>query len=110
GLKVTRVRTFFSFKYSSENFPCTIMCWLDVIGDSPDEDTGMWMVCPVYSANHAPLHSIIHVDMIYRAAHLVPIYGRHFLPPNINLYVSYDAFWAYYINKFVDHHAFEIAS
>ncbi|KAG1717847.1 uncharacterized protein EDB91DRAFT_1241042 [Suillus paluster] len=110
GLEVARVRAFFSFKYSGENFPCAIVRWFDVIGDSPDEDTGMWMVCPAYSTNHAPLHSIIHVDTIYRAAHLIPIYGRHFLPPNVNLHVSYDSFWAYYVNKFIDHHAFEIAS
>ena len=110
GLKVARVRAFFSFKYSGENFPCAIVHWFDVIGDSPDEDTGMWMVCPAYSANRAPLHSIIHVDTIYRAAHLIPIYGRRFLPPNVNLHVSYDSFRAYYVNKFVDHHAFEIAS
>ncbi|KAG1808945.1 uncharacterized protein BJ212DRAFT_1448903 [Suillus subaureus] len=107
---ITRVHTFFSFKYSSENFLCTIMHWFDVIGDSPDEDTGMWMVRPAYSANCAPLHSIIHVDTIYRTAHLIPIYSRHFLPPNINLHVSYDTFCAYYVNKFINHHVFEIAS
>ncbi|KAG1730204.1 hypothetical protein EDB19DRAFT_1897097 [Suillus lakei] len=88
---IARVHAFFSFKYSGENFPCTIMRWFDVIRDSPDEDTGMWMVCP----------AIIHVDTIYRAAHLIPIYSRCFLPPNVNLHVSYDSFWAYYVNKFV---------
>ncbi|KAG1747791.1 uncharacterized protein EDB91DRAFT_1235787 [Suillus paluster] len=110
GLEVARVRAIFSFKYSGEIFPCAIVRWFDVIGDSPDEDTGMWMVHPAYSANRTPLHSIIHVDMIYRAAHLIPIYGRRFLPPNVNLHVSYDSFRAYDVNKFVDHHAFEIAS
>ncbi|KAG1837010.1 hypothetical protein F4604DRAFT_1885875 [Suillus subluteus] len=110
GLEVARVRAFFSFKYGGEIFPCAIVHWFDVIGDSPDKDTGMWMVRPAYSTNHAPLHSIIHVETIYRAAHLIPIYGTRFFPPNVNLHTSYDAFRAYYVNKYVDHHAFEIAS
>ncbi|KAG1892811.1 hypothetical protein F4604DRAFT_1876051 [Suillus subluteus] len=110
GLEVARVRAFFSFKYGGEIFPCAIVRWFDVIGDSPDEDTGMWMVHPAYGANRAPLHSIVHVETIYRAAHLIPIYGTHFFSPNINLHTSYDAFRAYYVNKYVDHHTFEIAS
>ncbi|KAG1856432.1 hypothetical protein F4604DRAFT_1883125 [Suillus subluteus] len=110
GLEVARVRAFFSFKYGGEIFPCAIVRWFDVIGDSPDEDTGMWMVHPAYGANRAPLHSIVHVETIYRAAHLIPIYGTRFFPPNVNLHTSYDAFRAYYVNKYVDHHAFKIAS
>ncbi|KAG1888701.1 hypothetical protein F4604DRAFT_1877237 [Suillus subluteus] len=93
GLEVARVHAFFSFKYGGEIFPCAIVRWFDVIGDSPDEDTGTWMVRPAYGANRAPLHSIIHVETIYHAAHLIPIYGM-----------------PYYVNKYVDHHAFEIAS
>ncbi|KAG1839875.1 hypothetical protein F4604DRAFT_1885178 [Suillus subluteus] len=93
GLEVARVCAFFSFKYGGEIFPCAIVRWFDVIGDSPDEDTGMWMVRPAYGANRAPLHSIVHVETIYCAAHLIPIYGT-----------------PYYVNKYVDHHAFEIAS
>ncbi|KAG2069776.1 hypothetical protein BDR04DRAFT_1128746 [Suillus decipiens] len=94
GLEVARVHAFFSFKYGSEIFSCAILHWFDVIGDLLDEDIGMWMVHPAYSANHTPLHSIIHA----------------FLPSNINLHTSYDAFQAYYVNKYVDHHAFKIAS
>ncbi|KAG1728600.1 uncharacterized protein EDB91DRAFT_1239333 [Suillus paluster] len=110
GLEVARICAFFSFKYGGQVYPCAVIHWFDVIGNSPDVETGMWMVRPAHSANHAPLHSVIHVDTIYHAAHLIPIYGCHFIPLNINLHVSYDCFWAYYVNKYVDHHAFEIAS
>ena len=110
GLEIARVRAFFSFKFNGDVYPCAVVRWYDVIGNSPDIDTGMWMVRPAYSANHAPSHSVIHVDTIYRAAHLIPIYGRRFLPPDVNLHVSYDFFRAFYVNKYIDHHAFELAS
>lgn len=79
--------------------------WFDKVGNAADEDTGMWIVRPGGSDEHA----IIHVDAIYRAAHLIPVYGTEFLPPGLKYYDSYDAFRAYYVNKYADHHAFEIA-
>ncbi|KAG1730650.1 uncharacterized protein EDB91DRAFT_1239049 [Suillus paluster] len=64
----------------------------------PDDDTGMWMVQPAHHANNAPHIAIIHVDSIYRTAHLIPHYQ------------TYDSFCRFYINKYADHHSFEIAS
>jgi hypothetical protein len=68
------------------------------------------VVRPAYNANRVPTHTIIHADTIYHATHLIPIYGNQFLPLDITLHVSYDAFRAYYVNKYADHHAFEITS
>ncbi|KAG1727773.1 uncharacterized protein EDB91DRAFT_1014248, partial [Suillus paluster] len=53
---------------------------------------------------------IIHVDSIYRAAHLIPVYGKQFLHHSINLRNSYDSFRTFYVNKYADHYAFELAS
>ncbi|KAG1787529.1 uncharacterized protein HD556DRAFT_1434418 [Suillus plorans] len=83
--------------------------WFDTVGDSPDEDTGMWIVQPAYRANHSPHMSIIHIDSIYCAAHLIPVYGAQFVSHDLKYYQSYDSFRAYYVNKYADHHAFEIA-
>jgi hypothetical protein len=41
---------------------------------------------------------------------LIPVYGPDFIADNIEYFHSYDAFRSFYINKFADHHAFEIAS
>ncbi|KAG1864575.1 hypothetical protein C8R48DRAFT_747864 [Suillus tomentosus] len=109
GLKVAHVRTFFSFQYRGEVYPCVVVCWFDKIGNAADEDTGMWMVRPGEGANNTAEYAIIHIDAIYRAAHLIPMYGMEFLPPELKFYHSYDAFCAYYVNKYADHHAFEIA-
>ncbi|KAG0703375.1 hypothetical protein DFH29DRAFT_981942 [Suillus ampliporus] len=105
GLEVARVCTFFSFRYQGEIYPCAMIRWFNKVGNAADEDTGMWIVRPKGSDEHA----IIHVDAIYRAAHLIPMYGTDFLPPGLKYYDSYDAFRAYYVNKYADHHAFEIA-
>ncbi|KAG2104001.1 uncharacterized protein F5147DRAFT_746603 [Suillus discolor] len=109
GLEVARVRAFFSFQYRGEVYPCIVVHWFDKIGDAADEDTGMWMVHPGEGANNTAEYAIIHIDAIYHAAHLIPVYSTEFLPPELKFYHSYDAFCAYYVNKYADHHAFEIA-
>ncbi|KAH7905578.1 hypothetical protein BJ138DRAFT_1118343 [Hygrophoropsis aurantiaca] len=109
GLEVARVLCFFSFKFHAVDYPCAVVRWFNTIDDSPDEDTGMWMVRPGFNANRTPNISIIHVDTIYRAAHLIPIYGSQPISREIKHYHSYDAFRAFYVNKYADHHAFEIA-
>ncbi|KAG1889010.1 uncharacterized protein F5891DRAFT_1131907 [Suillus fuscotomentosus] len=110
GLEVARICAFFSFIYGGKTYLCAVVRWFNIIGDSPDEDTGMWMVRPACGTNNAPLYNIIHVDSIYRVAHLIPVYGRHFLCHDINLHNSYDSFRTFYVNKYADHHAFELAS
>ncbi|KAG2121944.1 hypothetical protein DEU56DRAFT_926912 [Suillus clintonianus] len=110
GLEVARIRAFFSFNYGGTTYPCAVLRWFDIIGDSPDEDTGMWMVRPACGANNAAIYNIIHVDTIYRAAHLIPVYGRRFLRRDITLHNSYDTFRTFYVNKYADHHSFELAS
>ena len=55
--------------------------------------------------------SIIHIDTIYCAAQLIPIYVSHHIDPaSVKPNESYDKFYSYYVNKFTDHHPFEIAS
>ncbi|KAG1830978.1 hypothetical protein DFJ58DRAFT_719599 [Suillus subalutaceus] len=93
-----RVMCFFSLTFEAVSYPCAVVCWFDKADDRPDEDTGMWI-----------LESSTLILFI-AAAHLIPIYGTHTIPQDLKHYDSYDAFKAFYINKFADHHAFEIAS
>ncbi|KIN97129.1 hypothetical protein M404DRAFT_161310 [Pisolithus tinctorius Marx 270] len=107
GLDVARILCFFSFKYLDTEYPCAIMHWFDRIGDGPDTCTGMWIV----HACNAQDIAIIHIDTIYHAAHLIPVYVNHQInPASVKPNESYDKFLYYYVNKFADHHAFEIAS
>ena len=108
---IARVHAFFLFtNISGIHYSCAIVSWFDKVGDSPDEDTGMWIVRPSYLHNHSSNFTIIHINAIYRAAHLIPIYGTNHISQHIKPYNSYDAFCAFYVNKYVDHHAFELAS
>jgi hypothetical protein len=95
GLEVVRVLALLSFTYRNKLYPSALVRWYSNIGDDYDEDTGMWMVTP--DINNL---SIIHVDTVFHAAHLLPIFGHAYLPPGITYHNSLDAFTTYYVNKF----------
>jgi hypothetical protein len=108
---IAHVLAFFAFTCrDGKHFPCAVVQWFEKIGNHPDEDTGMWMVRPANLPNRSPYYAVIHLDSIYHAAHLIPVYGMDRIPRNIKPHNCYDAFRAFYVNKYVDHHAFEIAS
>lgn len=109
GLDIARVHLFFSFKYRDIFYPCALIHWYSRNGDEPDEDTGMWVVEPDFDPNGSPTMAIVHLDTILRAAHLIGVYGNFIIPRGIPCHYSLDIFHSYYVNKYVDHHAFEIA-
>ncbi|KAG1804349.1 hypothetical protein EV424DRAFT_1330679 [Suillus variegatus] len=110
GLEVARIICFFSFIHDWEGYPCTLIQWFDKIGDCANEDTGMWMVGPIFHEDGSRNLAVIHIDTIFCAAHLIPIYGSEYIPHSLKFYHSIDSFHSFYVNKFADHHAFEIAS
>jgi hypothetical protein len=103
GLHVVRTMLFFSFVHNNVTYPCALVQWFLPIGNEPDETTGMYVVEPELDGNGARTMSVIHMDSVLRAAHLVPCYGNDFLPSGFHFTDSLDAFRAYYVNKFIDH-------
>ena len=69
----------------------------------------MWVVEPQYSPDGSPYHSVIHLDTIIRAAHLLGVCDKDFIPVGIPASASLDVFHSYFVNKFIDSHAFEVA-
>jgi hypothetical protein len=110
GLDVVRVLLFFSFKFRNVSYPCAFVSWYSRLGDEPDENTGMWKVEPEVDVNGSPVVSVIHLDCVLRAAHLIGVYGEDFISADLKEFQSLDTFRTFYVNKFADHHAFEIAS
>jgi hypothetical protein len=108
GLGIAQVLCFFSFNYRTSYFPCAVVHWYSHVLDGCHPDTGMYVVAPSTHNGTADV-SIIHIDCILRSAHLIPIYGSNFVPRAIGPHDSYNVFQTYYVNKYVDHHAFEIA-
>ena len=110
GLSVIRILLFFSFEYNSTLYPCALARWYLPIAESPDEKAGMWIVEPESRADGTPFITVIHLDCIVRASHLIPVYGTTGIPKDMKYYHALDTFSRFYVNKFIDHHAFEIAS
>lgn len=113
GLQIARVHLFFSFHFNTTVYPCALVRWFQTIGDEPDRDTGMWMVKPEYTTtlgNRQQSWSVIHSDCILCGAHLLPIFDEKFIPRNFHYSDTLDAFQAFYVNKYIDHHVFEIIS
>ena len=110
GLEVARVLTFFSFFYNAQEYQCALIHWFSCIGTGPDETTGLWMVEPEFDDDKEPHLAVVHVDTIFRAAHLVPVYQTsRFIPRSLTMHDTLDTFSRFYVNKYVDYHAFEIA-
>ena len=110
GLEVARVLLFFSIVHMDSHYPCALVQWFSVVGDEPDVEVGMWMVEPDVHQNGQPHLAIVHLDSIYRAAHLIPSYTSDFIKRSLTMHDTLDEFKVFYVNKFVDHLAFEIAS
>ncbi|KAF8871348.1 hypothetical protein BD779DRAFT_1454113 [Infundibulicybe gibba] len=107
GMSVVRVKLFFSFEHQNETYPCALVEWFKLRGNSPDPTTGMWRVVPELKHGERVV-SVLHLDTFLRGAHLLPVFGDNFLPHNFHFSYSLDAFEAYYVNQFADHHAHEI--
>ncbi|KAI6001491.1 hypothetical protein EDC04DRAFT_2583943, partial [Pisolithus marmoratus] len=56
---IVHVIVFFFFNYKGVAYPCAAIHWFDIIGNEPDDDTGMWMVHPSHQANNSPLFNVI---------------------------------------------------
>ena len=108
GLDVARVRLFFSFSHNGVKYPCALVHWFSCMGDSPDDNTGMWVVKPDILDGNIKFASIIHLDTVVRAAHLLPVFRQDFVSRTLSLSDTLDEFTSFYVNKYVDHHAFEI--
>lgn len=109
GLDISCTKQFFSFKSQGHLYPCAMVQWYSPRGDEPDEDTGMWIVEPDVYEDGWPITDIIHLDTIVRASHLIAMYGNKPFPKGTPFCYALDLFHSYYVNKYIDHHAFEIA-
>lgn len=105
GMNVVRVLLFFSFNYNGVEYPCAIVEWFQMVG--LDDVTGLWVVCPNVTEGKQD-RSVLHLDLFLRGAHLIPRYGMQKLPLDFHFSYSLDAFQAYYVNKYIDHHANKI--
>lgn len=74
-----------------------------------DADTGMWKVTPDFNIDGTRTTSVVHVKSILWNADLIPCHGDLLVPREITPFNSLDTYQAYFVSKFADHHAHEIA-
>ena len=84
GLGVAQAHLFFSFTLDGVKYPCTLVHWFSHTGDVPSDATDMYTVEPKHSRNGQPVMSIIHLDAVFRAAHLLPVFINIQLYQNTN--------------------------
>lgn len=106
GMSIVRVMLFFSFEYEGVYYPCALVEWFKKVRQDPV--TGMWVVQPDITRSRRN-QSVLHLDTFYRGAHLIPVYGKEKMPADFHYSYSLDTFRAFYVNKYIDHHANEIA-
>ncbi|KAM6501867.1 hypothetical protein JOM56_001844 [Amanita muscaria] len=99
-IAVARVRLFFRFSYKGEQFPCALVHWFT----KPDNELND-------TTDGTPVASVVHIDALVRAAHLLPVFGDDgFAPEGLEPEETLDYFDIFYINRYIDHHGFLIAS
>ncbi|KAJ7127251.1 hypothetical protein C8R43DRAFT_1074924 [Mycena crocata] len=108
GMSAVRIQLLFSFTHDGVDYPCALVQWFKKVGRSPDVETGMWIVEPEMKGTKQ-LTTIIHLDSLLRGAHLIPVYGTSHIPVGFRYIHSLDAFKSFHVNKYIDHHANEIA-
>ncbi|KAE9399341.1 hypothetical protein BT96DRAFT_965641 [Gymnopus androsaceus JB14] len=110
GLLVGRVFMFFHFAYQSQRYECALIQWYSTVGDRPCDETGLWMVDPDFDREGSPNLEVVHIDCLYRGAHLIGVTGDSRLPTkDFSSSDSLDAYSCFYVNKYIDYHAHEIA-
>ena len=109
GLLVARVYLFFKFSYGDVEYPCALVHWYST-SDEPDATTSMWVVQPETTRGGSRNMGVVHLDSIVRGAHLLP---KFLLDAPVYREINYmnvlDVYASFYVNKLIDHHAFEIA-
>ena len=107
SMQVARVRLLFSITYPDIPIPCALVDWFILEGGRPDPVTGMWIVKPEYTANNRHHSSIIHLDTVLRGIHLLPVHKKRVVARTHSYSRSLDHYRRFYVNKYIDYHAFE---
>lgn len=109
GYVAARVLLLFSFTYNGTDFPVALVWWYMLSDESGrrDETTGMWLVEHEYRDGE-PLLTVVHLDTIFRAVHLLPFFRHETAMQDVTQGDTLDCYRMFYVNRFADHHAFEI--
>jgi hypothetical protein len=108
SMQVARVRLFFSIKHDGKTIPCALIEWYKTTRSTPDKTIGMWVVKPEYIADRQQrAAAVVHLDSVVRGVHLIPVYRKRKISRKHTYSTSLNDFKKFYVNKYIDYHAFE---
>jgi len=109
GYIIAWVLVFFSFTYAGEDFPVVLVWWYTLSNDARhrDEATGMWLIEQEFCGEEPHL-VVVHVGSIFHVVHLLPFFGKEWVPQGFSNNDTLDKYTKFYVNRFADHHSFEI--
>lgn len=108
GLRVAQVKAFLKLKHNRFSHSCALVSWFKVVGNSPCDQTGMWIVTREIGQTRQPALGLINIDSIVRSAHLIGIAGSHLVPYEVDHTNALEAFKTFYVNKYIDYHTYEV--
>ena len=108
-LYVGRVLAFLKITHEKVEYPAALISWFETVGSSPCPYTRMWKVHHELDETGRHKLKVIHLDSVLCAAHLVGVAGSSFIPYELNHTNALDAYKTFYVNKYIDYHAHEIA-
>ncbi|KAH9913279.1 hypothetical protein B0H21DRAFT_704034, partial [Amylocystis lapponica] len=106
GMAVVRVVSIFAFTYDDVYYPCALVEWFELESEQPDAVTGLYVVKPDITDGERVV-TLIHLDSIVRAVHLIGVYRATLIPTDFHFSYTLDAFDAFYVNKYADYHSHE---
>ena len=69
----------------------------------------MYTVEPDHLPNGQPMTAVVHLDTVFRAVHLIPVFPNQ---PALSKHQCHeqmlDQFSEFYVNKYINYHAFEV--
>ena len=109
GLEVAHAHLLFSFTLDGIKYPCAVVHWFSHPTDIPNDITGMYTVEPDCLLNGQLATAVVHLDTVFRAVHLIPVFSNQ---PALSKHQHHeqmlDQFSEFYINKYINYHAFEV--
>lgn len=108
SMDVAQVKLLFTLYYCQHCCQCTLVHWFQHDKDTPDQQAGMWVIklCMRYCV---PVCSVINLATIFCMTHLIPVYDtKDPIPNTANHTASLGDYQKFYVNKYIDHHAFDV--
>ena len=68
----------FSFVHDGSYYPCALIHWFVPVSNCVDDETGLWVVKPEFTANGQRHLAVVHLDCIARAIILVQFLAHPF--------------------------------